>query len=159
MNAQADTPEKLQKSTLQCYTKGSIPKSQSNAECGYLTRGEANEVVNYCLEMADRGFLLTHQDLRIEVNSILRARCGESFQGVGVQWTYRFLEKYRNHLKMFWSSSLEEKRDILAGKHDWEFDKPVQIEDEDWDDEGANKNQEITFDTVVEVINERELLR
>ncbi|THU87296.1 hypothetical protein K435DRAFT_621759, partial [Dendrothele bispora CBS 962.96] len=79
-------PEALQKSTLQQYTKNGVPKSQSNSEQGYLTRGEAREIVGYCLEMADRGFPLTHQDLRIEVNSILRARLGDLFEGVGAQW-------------------------------------------------------------------------
>ncbi|KIK65808.1 hypothetical protein GYMLUDRAFT_70101 [Collybiopsis luxurians FD-317 M1] len=90
--------------------------------------------------MARRGFPLTHEILKDEVDSIIRTRLGNQFpeEGVGKQWTSRFIEKYWNELKMFWSSSLDEKRgravnpttnqqwfdlleEVLAGKRDYEF--------------------------------------
>ncbi|THU81346.1 hypothetical protein K435DRAFT_576280, partial [Dendrothele bispora CBS 962.96] len=79
-------PEPLNKSRLERHVKGGVSKSQSNADRGWLTHAEAEEIVNYCLEMADRGFPLTHQDLQTEVNSILRARLGAAFLGVGKRW-------------------------------------------------------------------------
>jgi hypothetical protein len=161
-------PERLSKSTLDRHLKGGIPKSRSNAERGWLTLGEEREIVNYCLEMADRGFPLTHQDLRHEVNSILRARLGDDFQGIGLRWTYRFVEKHCKQLKMFWTSALEEKRgravnphtnrryfellgDVKAGKRDWEFDVLVGVEE--WADEGG-VDDEVTLDAVDSVLGE-----
>ncbi|KIK50670.1 hypothetical protein GYMLUDRAFT_78436 [Collybiopsis luxurians FD-317 M1] len=90
--------------------------------------------------MAQRGFPLTHEILKDKVDSIICPRLGNQFpeEGVGKQWTLRFIEKYQNELKMFWSSSLDEKhshavnpttnqqwfdllKEVLAGKRDYEF--------------------------------------
>ncbi|THU82180.1 hypothetical protein K435DRAFT_589186, partial [Dendrothele bispora CBS 962.96] len=69
-------------------------------------------VIGYALEVAARGFPLTHQRLKEAVNKICCARLGDAFpaMGVGKQWTNCFVEKYSDCLKMFWSSKLDSKR-------------------------------------------------
>lgn len=117
--------------------------------------------------MARRNFPLSHEELKSEADSILRAHLGDTFPetGVGKQWSYRFVQKYRKQLKMFWSSTMDEKRgravnphtnkeyfdlleDILAGKRDHEFDS-IESVDDGWEEEGekgTSGSQEIDFD-------------
>ncbi|KAJ3831622.1 hypothetical protein F5878DRAFT_494480, partial [Lentinula raphanica] len=70
-------PKPLSTTTLDRLYKGGIPKSVSNASRGWLTNAESAMVIRYALEMAKRGFPLTHELLKVEVDSICRARLGE----------------------------------------------------------------------------------
>ncbi|KAE9391039.1 hypothetical protein BT96DRAFT_759175, partial [Gymnopus androsaceus JB14] len=83
-------------STVQRLCEGGISKSASNASKGWLTNSEAHLIVDYCLEMANRGFPLSHEQIKMEVDAILQAQLGDAFpeHGVGKQWTYRFVEKH-----------------------------------------------------------------
>ncbi|KAJ3819548.1 hypothetical protein F5880DRAFT_1625565 [Lentinula raphanica] len=147
-------PKPLSTTTLDRLYKGGIPKSVSNASRGWLTNAESAMVIRYALEMAKRGFPLTHELLKVEVDSICRARLGEAFPAGG--WTHRFIEKYHKQLKMHWASSLDEKRgravnpttneqwfdlleDVLAGNRDYEFDLPCMASSND-------SNQEISVE-------------
>lgn len=50
--------------------------------------------------------------MKEHVDETLRARLGDKFPegGVGENWTYQFVEKHADQLKMCWSSKLEQKR-------------------------------------------------
>ena len=74
-----------------------------------MTREQEEELVSYVIEVADRGFPLTHKRLRECADKILRTT-DPSFPGVGVNWTDRFLERHRNQLHTYWSRSLESAR-------------------------------------------------
>ncbi|KAF8162214.1 hypothetical protein K438DRAFT_1909836 [Mycena galopus ATCC 62051] len=101
-------------------------------------------VICYAIEVASRGFLLTHARLKDCVDSICRARMGDEFPAasVGINWTQRFCEKYSDHLQTYWSAALENKRgravnpftnkayfdlleEVLAGERDYEFDQAL----------------------------------
>ena len=58
---------------LSRWAKGGKPKSQSNAEKGWLLPAEVDKVIEYAVEMANRGFPLSHRRLREHVNEICRA--------------------------------------------------------------------------------------
>lgn len=97
---------------LSRWAKGGKSKSQSNAEKGWLLPAEVDKVIEYAVEMANRGFPLSHQRLREHVNEICRARMGARFPegGVGKQWSHRFVEKYSEELSTYWSRPLDTSR-------------------------------------------------
>ncbi|KIK53093.1 hypothetical protein GYMLUDRAFT_179388, partial [Collybiopsis luxurians FD-317 M1] len=68
-------------------------------------------VIQYLLEMAAWGFPLTEQRLKAIVDDICWAHLGSQFpaEGVGKNWTRRFLERYNTHLKTFWAAPLDSK--------------------------------------------------
>src|SRR3981189_2037773 len=65
---------RLDHKTLSRLAGGGKPKSQSNAEKGWLLQSEADIIINFAIETAARGFPLSHRRLREHVNSILRGR-------------------------------------------------------------------------------------
>ncbi|KDQ23015.1 hypothetical protein PLEOSDRAFT_1017130, partial [Pleurotus ostreatus PC15] len=69
-------------------------------------------VIQYTVEMANRGFPLTHERLKECVDDICRARLGDEFpvMGVGKNWSGRFIGKYSDRLTTYWSHHLEDKR-------------------------------------------------
>ncbi|KAE9396382.1 hypothetical protein BT96DRAFT_824710, partial [Gymnopus androsaceus JB14] len=93
-------PCSVSHSTVQRLCEGGISKSALNASKGWLTNSEARLIVDYCLEMANCGFPLSHEQIKMEVDTILRARLGDAFpeHGIGKQWTYCFVEKHRKEL-------------------------------------------------------------
>lgn len=101
---------KLDHLTLIRGANGGRSRAEANAAKSLLTDGEAEIVIGYIAELGNRGFPLSHRRLREHVNAILRARIGLSFQGVGKQWTHRFVEKHSGQIKMSWSSTLDTKR-------------------------------------------------
>ncbi|EGO03641.1 hypothetical protein SERLA73DRAFT_29186, partial [Serpula lacrymans var. lacrymans S7.3] len=50
----------------------------------------------YCLELGHWGFSLNHQCLKEHVDEVLKARLGNQFpfNGVGKNWTDRFVEEH-----------------------------------------------------------------
>ncbi|KAJ6587985.1 DDE superfamily endonuclease-domain-containing protein [Mycena capillaripes] len=128
--------------TLSRLVNGGQTKSRSNALRGWLLEEEEIMVVNYALELASRGFPLDHDMLKECVDDICRARLGDKFpaDGVGVNWTQRFVEKYSARFQTFWGKPMDSKRgravnphtneayfdmveEVLAGKRDYEFDQ------------------------------------
>ena len=75
----------------------------------HMTRDEEDELVSYALEVAKRGFPLTHRRLRECAEEIIRLK-NPSFKGVGENWTDRFLERNYDSLHVYWSRSLEAAR-------------------------------------------------
>ncbi|KAJ7937488.1 hypothetical protein B0H13DRAFT_1560421, partial [Mycena leptocephala] len=69
----------LSTSTLDRLANGGIPKSASNAAKGWLLPEEAEIVIQYPIDVASRGFPLTHLRLKECVDSICRARLGDQF--------------------------------------------------------------------------------
>ncbi|KAF5344297.1 hypothetical protein D9758_012308 [Tetrapyrgos nigripes] len=148
------SPKHLSSSTLRRLVRGDTPKSLCNSSRSWLLQSEEGIVIDYALELASRGFPLTHQRLKEIVDKICRARLGVKFpeEGVGRNWTSRFVEKHSRRLKMFWSSNLDTKRgravnpftnkeyfellkEVLEGRKDHEFlasDIPWELE-LDWE--------------------------
>ncbi|KAF8834319.1 hypothetical protein BDN67DRAFT_858186, partial [Paxillus ammoniavirescens] len=69
-------------------------------------------IVKYCLELAARGFPLTHKTLKCHADTLLHARLGAAFpeSRVGKNWTNRFLHRHADSLHRYWSSALDTKR-------------------------------------------------
>lgn len=89
-----------------------IPLSTFNESKGWLNPTEAEAVVQYCEELANRGFPLSHRRLQDIVDNFIKVREGPSsnFVGVGKNWTNHFLEKHADRLSTYWSKSLDSKR-------------------------------------------------
>jgi hypothetical protein len=68
--------------------------------------------IAFAVEIAARGFPLSHERLRRHVNAILCAWLGTSFPitGVGRHWTNRFVEKHSARLGMYWARPLDNTR-------------------------------------------------
>lgn len=132
----------LSSSTLNRLVNGNLTKSASNAAKSWLLEEEVETVICYAVEVASRGFPLNHGRLKDCVDDICRARLGDAFpaDGVGINWTHRFCEKYSDRLRTYWSTTLDNKRgravnpitnkayfdlleEVLAGKRDYEFDQ------------------------------------
>lgn len=75
----------------------------------FMTRDEEDELVTYALEVAKRGFPLTHRRLQECAEKII-CNSNPDFEGVGVNWTDRFLERHYDSLHVYWSRSLESAR-------------------------------------------------
>lgn len=103
--------------TLNNLAKGrTLPKAQVNAERGWLSEEEAETVIAYVIECAEVGFGLDHQRLKEHVDEICRARYGDKFpkEGVGKQWTSRFIEQYHTRLQTYTARPLHDIRGKAA---------------------------------------------
>lgn len=105
--------------TIINHAKGRSTRAESNAAKSWLTAVEADVVIEFIVEMGNRGFPLSHKRLKEHVDDILQARLGDRFRanGVGKQWTARFIEKYSNRIMMARSAPLEEKRGRAVNKN------------------------------------------
>ncbi|KAF8597404.1 hypothetical protein BDV93DRAFT_397164, partial [Ceratobasidium sp. AG-I] len=65
-------------------------------------------VVEYAVELANRGFPLSLRRLEEHVNEIIRKRI-PSFRGVGKNFAARFVEEHHEALSMYWTRPLEGK--------------------------------------------------
>ncbi|KAJ7596097.1 hypothetical protein C8J56DRAFT_711984, partial [Mycena floridula] len=90
----------LNHNTLRNLVNGGRLRSNSNAEKGWLLDEEADEVIAYVEETASWGHGLSHRRLKEHVDEICRTRLGDEFpeDGVGIQWTQRFVEKHSDRL-------------------------------------------------------------
>jgi len=92
---------------------GGRSSTEFNTEVNaWLTAEEEEQVVHYCLELANRGFPLTHKTLKQHVDTIMQAKNAESFpeHGVGKNWTHRFLVRHSSRLQKYWSTPLDSMR-------------------------------------------------
>ncbi|KAJ7179995.1 hypothetical protein C8R43DRAFT_848834, partial [Mycena crocata] len=69
-------------------------------------------VVSFAISLADRGFPLSHCRLKEHVDEIARARWGAKFpvDGVGKQWTKKFVSDHPDRLGTYWSRALDKSR-------------------------------------------------
>jgi hypothetical protein len=68
----------------------------------WLLLAVVDVVIDFIIEMAHRGFPLSHRRLKEHIDTICRARLGNKFpeSGVGVNWTYRFSKSYAERIKI-----------------------------------------------------------
>jgi hypothetical protein len=103
---------KLNHNTLNNLAKGGIRISMFNTNKSWLLPVEIDTVIEYAIEIAARGFPLTHKLFKEHVDEICHVRLGDKFpsEGVGKNWTDRFVEKYSDRLKTYTARPLEEVR-------------------------------------------------
>ena len=94
---------KLPKSTVADRASGKESLLSFNARKKWLTADEEEEVIDFAINSALRGFPLNHQRLREHVNRICRGRNAPGFpeSGVGKEWTQRCVEDHREKLKPY----------------------------------------------------------
>lgn len=105
--------------TLIRRIKGQPTRADRAEAQSWLREGEVDIIIGFVREMEQRGFPLSHRRLKEHVDEILRARLGAQFpkEGVGRNWTARFVEKYSDRLKTTWSRPLETKRGRAVNPH------------------------------------------
>jgi hypothetical protein len=89
-------------------SKGSI--DEANVAKQKLTVVEEHILVDFILKSTDRGFPLTHQSIESYTNSILQKRIGSTYQPVGKNWIYSFLDRNQSDLQTHWSKPLNMQR-------------------------------------------------
>jgi hypothetical protein len=97
----------LNHATIIRHANGGKPMAEFNAEKCLLSKEEEKTILGFMEETANRGFPLSHRRLREHAAAIIGARQGPSFQGVGENWTDRFIFYHSERIKTIWSSSLE----------------------------------------------------
>lgn len=109
----------LNHNTLRNLANGGRMRSQTNAEKGWLTKEEVDQVIQYTVEIAEWGHPFSHRRLKEHVDAILHARLGTKFPetGVGSQWTHRFIEKYSERLHVYTSRPLDTARGQAVNEH------------------------------------------
>lgn len=102
----------LSKSTLQRRVTGGLSRRQGHEHESWITEVEADIVVAFAIECADRGFPLSHRRLKEHVDQLARARWGDRFpeEGMGKQWTKNFVSDHSNRLGTYWSRALDKSR-------------------------------------------------
>lgn len=103
---------KLSKSTLGRRIHGGRSHHDAHEEQKWLSTEEINAVVDYAIACADRGFPLSHKRIKEHVDEIAHARWGDKFpeEGVGKQWTHRFISDNSDKLRAYWSHPLDKAR-------------------------------------------------
>lgn len=69
--------------------------------------GEERVVVDFCLESADQGFLLTHSNVYSAADGILTAWMGDDHNPLGHNWVDGLLICHWNELQTHWSKPLD----------------------------------------------------
>jgi hypothetical protein len=91
---------KLCHNTILEHSKGRRSQVEYASDQEILHAEERRVVIDYLIQCAEQGFPLTHVWLKEVVDDILRARLGEGFPGVGMNYTHRFLEKASDEIKV-----------------------------------------------------------
>lgn len=118
-------------------TGWTVPKSQVNAERSWLAKEEVETVINYIVECAETGFGLDHRRLKEHVDEIAQARYGEKFlkEGIGKQWTHRFVERHHAKLHTYTARPLHDVRGKAANpemNEKWfDFVEDIQVRGDD----------------------------
>jgi hypothetical protein len=128
----------LNHNTLLNLTNGGRTKAQANfEEKGWITLEETEEVIRFAIETADWGIPLSQRRLKDHVDHILRARLGSKFpeDGVGQNWTRRFIEKHSDRLHIYTANPLDTARgqavnETSNSKH-YDFVEEVQLRGDD----------------------------
>jgi hypothetical protein len=106
-------------STLSRLASGGRNREEANEHRRWLTSIEEDIIVTFTIEMGARGFPLSHRRLKEHVDRIACARLGSKFptQGVGKNWTARFMLRVSDRVKMADSRPLEDKRGRAVNPH------------------------------------------
>jgi Tc5 transposase DNA-binding domain len=110
---------KLSHTTMALLLVGGRTLQQANTMKSHHTEGETEIILNFITECGNQGFPLSHRRLKDHVKKILYARLGNSFrvEGLGHNWTHRFVQKHSARIKTSWATSLEEKQGQGANPH------------------------------------------
>ncbi len=110
--AKTRTEVRIASSTVWDRARGKQSIRDFNAGKRWLENAEEEAVVEFAVHTALRGFPLNHRRLKEHVDQICRARLGDQFpdDGVGKEWTNRFVERHSEVLKPYWSHSLDNSR-------------------------------------------------
>jgi hypothetical protein len=100
----------LDHNTLVRHAKGGLTLTQSNRKKGWLVAEEEDRVVQFAVEIAQRGFPLSPQRLKDHAEAVIHHRMGKDFPGLGRDWGNRFITKHNNRLGRYWSSALDGSR-------------------------------------------------
>lgn len=102
---------KLSHTTMIRLANGGRTRTQANAARTWISKEEENVLIDYIIEVGNRGFPLSHKRLKEHVDEILCARLGDSFpaEGIGHNWTARFVAKHSKHIQMGYARPLESK--------------------------------------------------
>src|SRR5687768_921300 len=89
-----------------------ISNSQIFWQKSWLTAVEEENLINFAIEVAQRGFPLSLRRLKDYAEAILQHRLGPRFpeRGLGWDWGNRFITKHHSRLGMYWSSALDSSR-------------------------------------------------
>jgi hypothetical protein len=98
---------KLSKSTLQRCINGGRSHIEAHKKQKLLNKAEEDMIIHNIIESAARGIPLNHQHIKEKVNTITCARRGDSFLGVGKNWTSRFIAGHNDQLGSYWSRALD----------------------------------------------------
>jgi hypothetical protein len=85
----------------------------------WLIPEEEDQVVNFALDCAARGFPLDHKSLKQHVDTLLHAKASNGFPktGVGKNWRDHFIQWHHARIQQFWSSPLESARGRAINEH------------------------------------------
>jgi hypothetical protein len=92
---------------------GACTKAQANfQDKSWITKEESDEVIRYAVETASWGHPLSQRRLKEHVDHILRTQIGSKFpsEGVGANWTCRFIEKHSDQLHIYTAKALDTAR-------------------------------------------------
>jgi len=105
--------------TLGRLADGGLRREEAHELCCWLTPIEEDVVVNFIVEMGERGWPLSHRRIKEDVDRIAHARLGSKFPsgGVGKNWTARFMLRHSDRLKMADSRPLKDKRGRAVNPH------------------------------------------
>ncbi len=125
---QAECYEKTKKhislatSTVSDRAHGKRSIQEFNEQKRWLQADEEEIIVDFAIDCALRGFPLNHHRLKEHVDAVCRARGVIDFpgDGVGHEWTYRFVERHSERLKPYWSRSLDTSRARAVNPHNHE---------------------------------------
>jgi len=101
------------KATLASLVKGGKSISEFNAAKRSLHAAEERVLINLLGESADRGFPLTHSQLKKSAEAILAKRPGSSEDKphlLGHNWVARFLDHYSDEIHTYWPKALAMER-------------------------------------------------
>src|SRR5712672_433413 len=100
----------LTKSTLKRRLNGVPSQAKSNAAKSWLVDKEADAIIDYANERANEGWPLSRRRIEDHANEVIQARQGADFEGVGHNWTDRFILKHKDRLRGSWSRPLDKAR-------------------------------------------------
>lgn len=110
---ETNTQIKLSQSALSKRLNGQTSIRDFSAGKRWLSNAEEDIVVDYAIELAERGHPLSHKRLKEHVDEILKGKSElEDIPdgGVGENWTSRFAQRHSNRLGSYWSHPLDHSR-------------------------------------------------
>jgi hypothetical protein len=100
----------VNRETLRQQIAGRQTQREASYNMSWFTAEEDWVLINFFIEIAERGFPDTKRILRERINTLLRAKKGDLTFCVGVNWVDRWLQRNKDHLQKYWNTSLDSHR-------------------------------------------------